>query len=113
MKLLVTLLVAALAAFAGRRLGGAGASREPEPAGDPQDLARIAAAVQELRAANQRLEQELERRTSLLAAAPAASDEIDDGEIEAALARWRAAHPEEERIAATGEAEIGRASCRG
>jgi len=105
MKLLVTLLVAALAAFAGQRLGHARAGRAPARAEEPQDLARITAGVLELRSANARLEQELERRTGLLAAAPAPAGEAGEAEIEAALARWRAAHPEEVRTAESARTE--------
>lgn len=104
MKLLVTLVVAALAALAGRRLGD---PRTPSAAvADPgADHARIAARIQELRGANERLEQELARRSVLSSAAPAAEGEIGDDAIAAALARWRAAHPEVEERATAARAE--------
>jgi len=105
MKLLATLLVAALAALGGHRLGHLRARSASGPAASPEDLARTAEGIQELRRANEGLERELERRTSLLAAAPMPEGEIGEDEIAAALARWRAAHPAEARVAAAGRVE--------
>jgi tetratricopeptide (TPR) repeat protein len=105
MKLLGTLLVAALAGFGGQRLGSARAARTPGPSPEVQDLASVATAIQELRRANERLAAEIERRAGGLVAARVRSDEFGEDEIAAAVERWRAAHPEEERAASAARIE--------
>lgn len=105
MKLLVTLLVAALAGFGGQRLGLARATRAPDPAPAAEGLASLATDIQELRRANERLAAEIERRESGLVAARASRAEIGENEIAAAVERWRAAHPEEAVAARAPKAE--------
>ena len=105
MKLLAALLVAALAAFGGRRLGGAFAADPAEPATAETELAAVVTGIQELRRGNERLAAEIERRASALATARVRRDEIGEEEIAAAFERWRAAHPEEARAAAAPRAE--------
>jgi tetratricopeptide (TPR) repeat protein len=104
MKLLLTLLVAALAALGGQHLGSARAAHAPEPAAEGLDLARVVTGIRELRRENERLAAEIERRSSALVAGRAQAGEIGEDEIAAALERWRAAHPEETRLAAAGRA---------
>jgi tetratricopeptide (TPR) repeat protein len=60
---------------------------------------RLAAGLHELRRADQHLAAELERRGTLLAPTPSVDEVVSDDEIAAALARWRAAHPEARRDA--------------
>ncbi len=105
MKLLATLLVAALAALGAQRFGSARAARSPGAATDTMDLDQVVARAQELRRENERLAREIERRTSLLATSPAPADEVGEVEIAAALERWRAAHPEEVQAAAARKIE--------
>lgn len=104
MKLLVTLLVSALAALGAQRLGSARAARALEPA-DSQDLAAVVARVQELRRENERLAAEIERRAGLPTAAQAPAGEIGEAEIAAALEHWRASHPQEVQAAAARKIE--------
>src|SRR5262245_23695720 len=104
MKLVGTLVMAILAAFAGQRLGRARAA-PAEPAEDSAELARVVAGIQELRRENERLAGEIERRADAMVAARSSVAEIDEGEIAAALERWRAAHPAEARGAGAGRAE--------
>ena len=108
MKFLLTILVAALAAFAGRMAGGP-ATRGAPQAGSTSDDDSTRRAVEELRAENRRLAAELERRESQLVPASAPANVVGEAEIAAALERWHAAHPPEERAAATVAA---RASAR-
>jgi tetratricopeptide (TPR) repeat protein len=94
MQLVLTVIVAALAAF------GAGrwvlARRESTPAERGSGArAALVQGIQELRAENRRLAEELERRERAgVAPAQAQPNAIGDDEIAAAVARWRAAHPE-------------------
>lgn len=102
MKILLTIVVAALAAFAARRMTGA--TRTPSAAEATQqnsEETRLRAALEELRAGNRRLEDGLEGRLSsrLSTPASAAESQIGEAEIAAALERWHAAHPPEERAA--------------
>ncbi len=99
MKFLLTIVVAAVAAFAARGLTRTSGAR----AGSEDGALRAhEAALSELRAENARLAAELERRSDPLVAAtgPAGASEIGEDEIAAALARWEAAHPPAERAAA-------------
>lgn len=102
MRFFLTILVAALAAFgarglAGERTGRAEAASEPAP-----EIAALQVELSALRAANERLGRELERREKalIMARSPAAPDELDDQRLGAALARWHAAHPAEARAVA-------------
>src|SRR5262249_3932947 len=103
-RLLGTLLVAALAALAGRSLAGERAERA-EPGGDAPALAALTAQIQELRSANEHLAGEIEARSSALVAARESADVVSDADIEAALARWRASHPEAVARASAAQAE--------
>jgi tetratricopeptide (TPR) repeat protein len=104
-RLLATLLVAALAAFGARRLGSAGTAQAPEPAAGAGDLEPILAEIQELRRENERLAHEVERRTGRLAAAQSPAVEVSEEEIGAALERWRAAQTAQARAAEPGQVE--------
>ena len=104
MKLLGTLLVAAVVALGAQRFGSARAARALEPA-DAQELTEVVARVQEVQRENERLAGEIERRTGLLTASQAPAGEIGEAEIAAALERWRAAHPEDARVAAAAKPE--------
>lgn len=102
MKLLATLLVAALAAFLGQRLGTARAGAA-EVAGDGNaELGALRAELQAARAGCAELAREVERRESILipSAAQGGDGEPDEAEIGAALARWHAAHAAEAGAAA-------------
>jgi tetratricopeptide (TPR) repeat protein len=95
MKLLGTVLVAALVAFGAGRWAGTRARHAPEASGAEPELARIRDGVKELWRENERLaarlSEGLERRTGGLAAAAAPPAEMGEAEIGAALERWRAA----------------------
>lgn len=110
MRVLLTILVAAAAAFGARSL----ALARNASAADAQDptLAQSAAGrellagIAALRAENQRLERELERRSEVLSMPQPVHDELGENEIAAALARWRAANPQAEQAAAEERARI-------
>jgi tetratricopeptide (TPR) repeat protein len=120
MKLPLTILVAVLAAWGARQLGGRPAARGAD-GGEPA-LAELRSAVEGLRAENLRLAQEIERRERPLAPAPATADGPGEEEIGAALERWRAAHPAEAEavdkgrtargVAAEAEPDIARVPIR-
>jgi tetratricopeptide (TPR) repeat protein len=102
MKFLLTIVVAAVAAFAARGLTRTSGTRAGNEDGAPR---AHEAALSELRAENARLAAELERRSDPLVAGPGlagagGAGEIGEAEIAAALARWEAAHPPAERAAA-------------
>jgi tetratricopeptide (TPR) repeat protein len=101
-RALLTVVVAALAAFGARSFALARGSRPPASVEAP--AAGLVDGVAALRAENERLARELERRSAALpaAAAPEGLAGIDEAEIAAALARWRAAHPEAEEPASPG-----------
>lgn len=104
MKSLITIAVAALAAFGAERWSsarrsGAEAKASPERA---ERVTRLGSELSELRAENERLARALAERDGL-SAAPAAAQGFDESEIGAALARWREQHPEA-LAAATPEA---------
>jgi tetratricopeptide (TPR) repeat protein len=101
-QLLLTVLVAALAAFGAGRLALSRAATEPAPA---NGRAELTSAVADLRAEVARLEQELAQRESRLAAPAPIAEGLDEIDIAAAVARWRAAHPEIEASSAPAEAE--------
>lgn len=96
MKLALTILVAALAAFGAHRLAAPATHVAPRQANDEAVLRELA----DLRAGNERLAAELERRQSRLVAAAAPATVTGEAEIAAALERWHAAHPAAERAAA-------------
>ena len=96
MKILLTILVSVLAALGARRLVG---GRKPPSASPTTDLQAMQAGIQELMAENQRLSLAIDRRASALVAAQAQEHEIDEGDIRAALERWRGAHPAESAAA--------------
>ena len=102
MQLLLVVIVAALAAFGAGRLARGRAEAGALPAAQPVELASEVAA---LRTEVERLTGELERRESRLAAPARTEDELDEQALAAALARWRAAHPAEERARADRRAE--------
>lgn len=110
MKLLVTLLVAALAALGGRRLGAARAGASQPESAPSADSTALRAEIRSLTEACGDLAREIGRRESTLTApAPEVDDgEIDEAEIGAALARWRAAHPAETHAAAELAANASR-----
>jgi tetratricopeptide (TPR) repeat protein len=97
MKLLLTIVVAAAAAFAGQRFASSAAGRAAAGPGDgaaqASEAEALRATLDELRAASRRLAAEIERRESRLVAAAAPESEIGEAEIAAALARWHADHP--------------------
>ena len=92
MKLVLTIVVAALAAFAGRALAPAARATDAQATDANDESAELRAAFEELRAANRRLATEIERREGVLVAASTPAEDVGDAEIAAALERWRAAH---------------------
>lgn len=108
MQVLLTVLVAALAAFgAGRLALSRAAAAEPTPT---DGRAELASAVADLRAEVARLAQELARRESRLVAPTPVAEGLDEADIAAAVARWRAAHPEAEAPSTAARAEATRAA---
>lgn len=108
MQLLLTVLVAALAAFGAGRLARTRADAAAPAPGAGR--AELATAVADLGAEVARLEQELARRESRLAAPAPVVEGLDEADIAAAVARWRAAHPEAEAARAAARAEAARAA---
>jgi tetratricopeptide (TPR) repeat protein len=100
MKIFWTLLVAAAAALGARTLAETMRGEQPavaEPEGAASERAELLRTLQELRGEQERLAEELDRRTSTLAAPGGADDAgVDEGELAAAIERWRSAHPEED-----------------
>ncbi|HEX6883099.1 MAG TPA: hypothetical protein VF530_06935 [Planctomycetota bacterium] len=95
MQLLLTVLVAALAAYGAGRLVRSSESPAPDVS-----AAGFAAEVAALRQDVQRLADEIERRESRLAVPAVPTEELGEAEIAAAVARWRATHPAAEAAAA-------------
>lgn len=106
--LLGTVCVAALAAFGAQRWAAARTQAATPASSALLERARLAAGLRELGQANQRLAAELEHRSTALTAAPDVEEEVGEGEIGAALARWRAAHPG--AAPTSGEAGVAGAS---
>jgi tetratricopeptide (TPR) repeat protein len=90
-----TVLVSGLAAFGAQRLARRDAPAPANSEHEAEELARIAASVQELRLANESLANELEARTLAPAVVAPSDEEFGEADIAAGLARWRAEHPEE------------------
>jgi tetratricopeptide (TPR) repeat protein len=110
MKLVLTIVVAALAALLAREL--APRSAAGAPAQRPEaDTTATRRALAELRGENARLAEELDRRTNALVAPSASASEIGEAEIAAALERFEAARADEpaavtERRPAASAAEL-------
>lgn len=103
MKLLATLVVAALAAVVGRALGpeatgGAG--------GAAADRTELRAEIEALSAANARLARSIQER-ELLPASASRDQGVSEADIAAALARWRAAHPSPEAAPGAARSRSG------
>jgi tetratricopeptide (TPR) repeat protein len=98
MKLLLTLVLAGLCAFGASRWAGAALGAEQTAAHDDEHRAlALRDALARIRTENARLAAELERRAGTLVAAEGPADDggPSEADIAAALARWRAAHPDE------------------
>lgn len=110
MKLLLTIVVSAAAAFGARLVVDTRAGRSPAPAPDGARLDEVRAGIVELRRENERLAQEIERRQGeLVGSSRAPAAEVGEAEIAAALERWRASHPARPQVAAqaAGKARAG------
>lgn len=95
MRALVTLFLAALAAF-GARQWALATPGEAQPADiDDDGLEDLRTDIQRLVEENDRLRRQLGDRANALVPAAATPSEVSEAEIGAALERWKAAHPME------------------
>jgi tetratricopeptide (TPR) repeat protein len=99
MKLLLTLVVALLSALGASRWAGAARGTGGTADHDREHrVLALTAALERTRTENARIAAELERRAdTLVAAAAPAAEEVSAADVAAALARWRAAHPDADR----------------
>lgn len=105
MRTLLTILVAALAAFGARSLALArGRDTIAPPALESAARAELLAGITALRAENESLARQLAQRSELLSVPPESESELGEAELGAALARWHAAHPAAEHTAAREKA---------
>ncbi len=110
MKTLLTIAVSAAAALGGFHWAGGRRPPAPAPSAGPTEtgLAELREAVEEARAENARLAREIaEREGGPLPMAPNAGG-VTEGELAAALERWRSALPPDARVKGTGRTPGGR-----
>jgi len=106
MPLFLTILLAAVAALGGRYLGLVLRAQPDGSAPELElELAELAAALARARTTLDGLRAELARSAAPLAPPEGASAGPDDEALAAALARWRAAHPEREQELAQARSE--------